>query len=97
MVFENRSAPPSSVTSERLCSTAGRVYHENRNQLNPDTAGNLILFEEVCNLENDLKQKFEISNKKMCLYLCGRFILDPRTQLDFRKIQCSGAGYLAQP
>ena len=42
MVLKYLSAPPSSVSSERLFSAAGRVYTENRNRLSPDTAEKLI-------------------------------------------------------
>ena len=36
------SAPPTSVTSERLFSTAGEIYEERRNRLSPDHADTLL-------------------------------------------------------
>jgi hypothetical protein len=42
LMLKYLSAPPSSVTSERLFSAASQVYTENRNKLSPDNAEKLI-------------------------------------------------------
>ncbi len=46
------SAPPTSVSSERLFSTVGEIYDERRNRLNPEHADTLIFIKNNIKLFN---------------------------------------------